>query len=325
MIEYSQNFVLENKYSNEIYFINKALQAHFANLNVNLNTPSLQRLLDLWLDEDLGRGDLTRIAINDAISSAYWVAKSDGVFCGGSLVEGIFHKLDQKIQVKLLINDGDQFKKGQKILTLKGSACSLLAGERTSLNLVMRLSGIATATKLLVEELKGTGIRLADTRKTTPGLRILEKYAVKCGGGINHRMGLDDAAMLKENHIAWSNGVEKAIQIIRERSPWPTRIIVEAETAAEAVKAVKGGADGILLDEMSPQAILHLVPELRELARTISPQRKSNEVVIEVSGVNPKDLKDYAKTGIDLISTSAPITRSSWIDLSMRFNSALEQ
>ena len=294
-------------------------------MNLDLHTPSLNRLLDLWLDEDLGRGDLTRVAIKNEISSAYWIAKSEGIFCGGSLIEAIFHKIDQTIEVHLLIDDGGQFKKGQKLLTLKGPACSLLAGERTSLNLVMRLSGIATSTALLVKELKGTGIHLADTRKTTPGLRILEKYAIRCGGGINHRMGLDDAAMLKENHIAWSNGVEKAITKIKEASPWTTRIIVEAETAEEAVEAVKGGADGILLDEMSPTSILSLVPRLRELAKTSFPNRKSTELVIEVSGINPKTIKDYANTGIDLISTSAPITRSSWIDLSMRFNNVVEQ
>ena len=292
---------------------------------MDLHTPSLNRLLDLWLDEDLGRGDLTRLAIKDQTSCAYWVAKSQGVFCGGNLIKAIFHKLDKKIQVKLLINDGDKFQEGQKLLTLKGSACALLAGERTSLNLIMRLSGIATATALLVQELQGTGVNLADTRKTTPGLRVLEKYAVRCGGGLNHRMGLDDAAMLKENHIAWSHGVEQAIKTIRKGSPWPTRIIVEAESAEEAEEAVKGGADGILLDEMSPQAIRNLVPRLRELAQTLSLQRESNKVVIEVSGINPKAIQEYAKTGVDLISTSAPITRSSWIDLSMRFNSDLEQ
>tara|TARA_Y100001968_G_scaffold51762_1_gene42729 strand:- start:40091 stop:40969 length:879 start_codon:yes stop_codon:yes gene_type:complete len=287
---------------------------------VDLHTPSLNRLLDLWLDEDLGRGDLTRFAINNAIVSAHWVAKSKGVFCGGKLVEAIFHKLDQTIQVKLLIKDGDEFEANQILLTLKGPASALLAGERTSLNLAMKLCGIATATALLVKDLKDTGILLADTRKTTPGLRVLEKYAIRCGGGINHRMGLDDSAMLKENHIAWSDGIEKAINKLRKASPWPTRIIVEAETSEQAEQAVKGGADAILLDEMSPESIINLVPRLRELAKTHSDQRSSQEIILEVSGINPKELKNYALTGIDLISTSAPITRSPWVDLSMRFN-----
>ena len=131
---------------------------------------------------------------------------------------------------------------GQRLLELEGSAAALVAVERTALNLAMRLSGIATATAVLVAELAGTGVQLADTRKTTPGLRVLEKYAVRCGGGVNHRMGLDDAAMLKENHLAWSGGVGPAVVAVRRDAPWPARVIVEAETAAEALAAVEEAA-----------------------------------------------------------------------------------
>jgi nicotinate-nucleotide pyrophosphorylase (carboxylating) len=181
----------------------------------------------------------------------------------------------------------------------------------------MRLSGIATATAALVAELEGTGVRLADTRKTTPGLRRLEKYAVRCGGGSNHRQGLDDAAMLKENHLAWAGGVaggvEAAIAAVRAHAPWPARVIVEAETAAEAAAAVQAGADGVLLDEFLPAQLRQLVPELRSLAG-------GRRLVLEASGVQPEQLGDYASSGIDLISTSAPITRSAWLDLSMRFD-----
>ena len=176
----------------------------------------------------------------------------------------------------------------------------------------MRLSGIATATARLVAELDGSGVRLADTRKTTPGLRVLEKYAVRCGGGVNHRLGLDDAAMLKENHLAWAGGVAAAIAAVRAAAPWPARVIVEAETAAEAQAAVEAGADGVLLDEFSPEELRELVPRLRAL----SPR----PVVLEASGVQPDQLRAYGATGIDLISTSAPVTRSSWLDLSMRFS-----
>jgi nicotinate-nucleotide pyrophosphorylase (carboxylating) len=193
----------------------------------------------------------------------------------------------------------------------------ILLGERTALNLAMRLSGIATATAALVAELEGTGVRLADTRKTTPGLRRLEKYAVRCGGGSNHRQGLDDAAMLKENHLAWAGGVaggvEAAIAAVRAHAPWPARVIVEAETAAEAAAAVQAGADGVLLDEFLPAQLRQLVPELRSLAG-------GRRLVLEASGVQPEQLGDYASSGIDLISTSAPITRSAWLDLSMRFD-----
>jgi nicotinate-nucleotide pyrophosphorylase (carboxylating) len=164
-------------------------------------------------------------------------------------------------------------------------------------------------------------VALADTRKTTPGLRVLEKYAVRCGGGVNHRFGLDDAAMLKENHLAWAGGVaggeagglEAAIAAVRANGPWPARVIVEAETEAEAAAAVRAGADGVLLDEFTPGQLVELVPRLRALAQ-------GRGLVLEASGVQPEQLRSYAATGIDLISTSAPITRSAWLDLSMRFD-----
>ena len=286
---------------------------------MDLQTPAIKNLLDLWLNEDLGRGDLTRVALTNSIRSAHWISKQKGVFCGGYLVEQLFHKIDQRIEIEVLINDGEQFESGQRLLNLKGPTAALLAGERTGLNIAMHLSGIATATAKLVKELEGTGIRLADTRKTTPGLRILEKYAVRCGGGTNHRMGLDDAAMLKENHIAWAHNIESSIAIIRDSSPWPTRIIVEAETPQQAEEAVKGGADGILLDDMSIEVIRSIVPRLRALARADLPKRVSNHIFIEVSGIDPSQLKSYTSTGIDIISTSAPITKSNWIDFSMRF------
>ncbi len=286
---------------------------------MDLNTPSLNHLLDAWLDEDLGRGDLTSVLLGNSYGSAQWIAKQKGVFCGGGLVERLFQRLDDSVEIQLLINDGAHFEANQKLLKLNGPRKSLLAGERTALNLAMHLSGIATSTAALVAMLEGTGVRLADTRKTTPGLRILEKYAVRCGGGINHRLGLDDAAMLKENHLAWVNDIDTAVQAVRKTAPWPTRIIVEAETPEQAKEALLAGADGILLDEISPEVLHNLVPDLRELASNEAQHRGSNKIVLEASGVDPMDLKAYAATGVDLISTSAPITKSSWIDFSMRF------
>lgn len=277
-------------------------------------TPQLQRQLARWLAEDLGRGDLTAPALAGRGGAAQWLAKADGVFCGGALVEPLFRLLDPQVQVRLGLADGEPVRAGQPLLELEGEAAALAAGERTALNLAMRLSGIATATAALVAELAGTGVRLADTRKTTPGLRLLEKYAVRCGGGTNHRLGLDDAAMLKENHLAWSGGVEAAIAAVRATAPWPARVIVEAETAAEAAAAVQAGADAVLLDEFSPEQLAELVPRLRALAG-------AGGVVLEASGVRPEQLRAYAGTGIDLISTSAPLTRSAWLDLSMRFRS----
>jgi nicotinate-nucleotide pyrophosphorylase (carboxylating) len=277
------------------------------------NTPELEPQLRAWLAEDLGRGDLTAAALAGCSGRAHWLAKADGVFCGGVLVEPLFRLLDPGVVVRLLVRDGVAVAAGQRLLELEGSAEALVAGERTALNLAMRLSGIATATAALVAELAGTSVRLADTRKTTPGLRVLEKYAVRCGGGINHRQGLDDAAMLKENHLAWARGVDAAIAAVRAAAPWPARVIVESETAAEAEAAVRAGADGVLLDEFTPAQLAELVPQLRALA-------EGRQLVLEASGVQPEQLRAYAASGIDLISTSAPITRSVWLDLSMRFD-----
>ena len=274
-------------------------------------TPALRRQLADWLAEDIGRGDLSAAALAGRSGRAHWLAKAGGVFCGGVLVAPLFQLLDPAVVVRPLVADGTVVQPGQRLLELEGPAAALVAGERTALNLAMRLSGIASTTAQLVQQLEGTGVRLADTRKTTPGLRLLEKYAVRCGGGCNHRLGLDDAAMLKENHLAWSGGVAAALAAVRAAAPWPARVIVEAETAAEALAAVAAGADGVLLDEFSPAELTALVPQLR--------QRATAAVVLEASGVQHDQLAAYAATGIDLISTSAPMTRSAWLDLSMRF------
>ncbi len=274
-------------------------------------SPALTAALEAWLAEDIGRGDLTAAALQGQQGQAHWVAKQPGRFCGGPLVQRLFQRLDPGVSLRLLRQDGDAVEAGDCLLELQGPAKALVAGERTALNLAMRLSGIATATAALVAQLEGTGVRLADTRKTTPGLRLLEKYAVRCGGGINHRMGLDDAAMLKENHIAWAGGITAAITAVREQAPWPTAVIVEAETEAQALEAVQAGANGVLLDEFSPEQLTQLVPRLRDCSTGV--------VVLEASGIQPEQLQAYAATGIDLISTSAPVTRSRWLDLSMRF------
>ena len=281
-------------------------------IGLDWQSPALIRALDQWLEEDIGRGDLTAAALLGKRGSAHWLAKQPGRFCGGPLVQRLFERLDPAVHVRLLKDDGASLDIGDRLLELEGSSSALVAGERTALNLAMRLSGIATATAALVAELQGTGVRLADTRKTTPGLRILEKYAVRCGGGTNHRMGLDDAAMLKENHIAWAGGITAAIAAVRGRAPWPARVIVEAETEAQAIEAVQAGADGVLLDEFTPEQLELLVPRLRDCS--------ARGVVLEASGVQPDQLPAFAATGIDLISTSAPVTRSRWLDLSMRFS-----
>ena len=183
----------------------------------------------------------------------------------------------------------------------------------------MHLSGIATYTKNLVETLKGTNINLADTRKTTPGLRIFEKYAFKCGGGINHRMGLYDAAMIKENHIAWSDNLINSVRKIRLNTPFTTHIIIEAENIKQAKEAVLAGADSILLDEINPSLLKKGINELRNLSENSDNNVIRKNLIIEVSGIKPNEISNYLIDGIDLISTSSAITKSDWIDFSMRY------
>jgi nicotinate-nucleotide pyrophosphorylase (carboxylating) len=279
---------------------------------LGLPLPRLQALLREWLLEDLGRGDLSAAAVGDRRGRAHWVARQEGVLCGAPLVQPLLHLLDPGIVVRWRAEEGEVVAAGQRLVELEGAAAALVAGERTALNLVMHLSGIATATAALVAELAGSGVRLADTRKTTPGLRLLEKYAVRCGGGVNHRLGLDDAAMLKENHLAWSLGMAPAVAAVRAAAPWPARVIVEAETETEAEAAVRAGADAVLLDGFTAARLAALVPRLRSIAAA--------GLVLEASGVPVEQLRDVAASGVDLISTSAPVTRSSWLDISMRFD-----
>ncbi len=285
---------------------------------MDLNTPTISKIIDYWIEEDLGKGDLTSSSITKKNGHAYWIAKEEGIFCGTEIIKEIFKKIDSKINFKFFINDGEKFFKNQKILELNGPSISLLASERISLNIAMHLSGISTYTKKLINILKGTNINLADTRKTTPGLRIFEKYAFKCGGGINHRMGLYDAAMIKENHIAWTDNLKNAVKKIRRNSPFMTHIIIEAENIEQAKEAILAGADSILLDEINPECLKKGVKELRRLS--INNKSEINKkLIIEVSGINPNKISNYLIEGIDLISTSSSITKSNWIDLSMRY------
>jgi len=286
---------------------------------VDLNTPIISKIIDIWIDEDIGRGDLTSPSITEENGNAYWIAKEEGIFCGVEIIKEIFRKIDLKISPKFNISDGDKFFKDQKLLEIYGPSKSLLASERISLNIAMHLSGISTYTKNLVNKLEGTNIKLADTRKTTPGLRIFEKYAFKCGGGVNHRMGLYDAAMIKENHIAWTDNLNNAVKKIRLNSPFTTHIIIEAENIEQAKEAVLAGADSVLLDELSPETIKNSVQELRDLSMNSLKKEVNKNLIIEVSGINPKEISKYLIKGIDLISTSSAITKSNWIDFSMRY------
>ena len=286
---------------------------------MDLYSPKISRIIDDWIEEDIGKGDLTSSAITKKTGKAHWIAKEDGIFCGVEIIKTIFKKIDEKIEIRFFINDGEKFLKDQKLIELYGPSRSLLASERISLNIAMHLSGISTYTKNIVDVLKGTNINLADTRKTTPGLRIFEKYAFKCGGGINHRMGLYDAAMIKENHIAWTDNLNNAVKKIRLNTPFTTHIIIEAEDMKQAKDAVLAGADSILLDEFNPELLKKGINELRELSTNNTNRTIRNNLIIEVSGINPINISNYLIDGIDLISTSSSITKSNWIDFSMRY------
>jgi nicotinate-nucleotide pyrophosphorylase (carboxylating) len=281
------------------------------------NLPSLiiiDRLLENWLLEDIGRGDFTTQGLfNDKIeiNQAIWVVKEDGVIAGLPIAARVFKLLDREAQFTFEVKEGDYCQSGTKIASLQGSREALLTGERVALNLAMRLSGIATATRSYVEKIGDLPTKLVDTRKTTPGLRVLEKYATRVGGAVNHRMGLDDAVMIKDNHIKAAGGIEKAIALLRNNIPYPLNIEVETSNLEEVHQALAHGADIIMLDNMSLEIMTEAVKVIRET---------NSQVIIEGSGnITLKTIRAVGETGVDYISSSAPITRSPWLDLSMRF------
>ena len=273
----------------------------------------LDRLLENWLLEDIGRGDFTTQELfknRTKINRAVWVAKEDGVIAGLPIAARVFELLERKVKFTLEVEEGDYCQSGTKIASIEGSQKTLLTGERVALNLAMCLSGIATATRSYVEEIADLPTKLVDTRKTTPGLRILEKYATRVGGAVNHRMGLDDAVMIKDNHIKAAGGIERAIALLRNNIPYPLNIEVETSNIEEVREALQHGADIIMLDNMPPEKMIPAIELIRET---------NLRVRIEASGnITLKTIRVVAETGVDYISSSAPITRSTWLDLSMR-------
>ena len=275
----------------------------------------LDNLLKEWLREDIGRGDRTTqcLLTQDVTEGeARWVAKADGVVAGLPVAGRVFQLLNEKVDFTALVEEGEFCEPGKVIAEIKGCLDALLTGERVALNLAMRLSGIATLTRKYVEVITDLPTLFVDTRKTTPGLRILEKYATTVGGAINHRMGLDDAVMIKDNHIAAAGGIGKAISCIRARIPYPLTIEVETENLEQVKEALEYQADIIMLDNMK-------LDMMREAVKVI--RQQDLKVKIEASGnVNLETIRAIAETGVDYISSSAPITQSKWLDLSMRIN-----
>ena len=270
-------------------------------------TYQFQELIDRALQEDIGTGDLsTRILPDDLTGLAKLYAKQEGVVAGLSLVVQVFQRVDPRIQVHVLAKDGDSVKVGGIVLELVGSLSSILQGERTALNFLQHLSGIATATKRAVDRVAGLSVSIVDTRKTLPGWRMLQKYAVRVGGGQNHRFGLYDAVMLKDNHLAAVGGLTEAVERIKAQVGHMTKIEVECESLEQVKEAVTCGVDVIMLDNMS-------LEEMREAVQYID-----HRAIVEASGgMKEERLRDVALTGVDLISLGALTNSVKALDFSL--------
>lgn len=277
---------------------------------MDINQKKLDNLIVLALEEDLPAGDITTEAIVPAslATSAIFLAKEKGVLAGLQIAVRVLAAVDEEVKLTAAKNDGYQFSPGDILAQISGRARSILKAERTALNFLQRLSGIATMTRAFVEEVKGTGAAILDTRKTTPGWRELEKYAVRVGGGKNHRMSLSDMMLIKDNHIRIAGGITAALKKAKEKVRPGVKIEIEATNLQEVEEALKGGADIIMLDNMKLEAIRQAV----ELV--------SGRVALEVSGkVNIKTVREIALTGVDFISVGALTHSFCSADISLEF------
>ena len=258
-----------------------------------MNKLELTALIKRALDEDIGEQDVTSGAIFTETdhASGQFLMKADGILAGTEIIELAYHLLDQTIEVELLAKNGEQVAYGQVIAEVRGPVIPLLSGERVILNLLQRLSAIATTTAEIVEILADPTIRVCDTRKTTPGLRMLEKYAVRVGGGYNHRFGLYDAVLIKDNHIAHAGSITEAVKRVRAKYGHTLRVEVETENMAEVQEAIKSGVDVIMLDNCTPEAA--------KLYTAIIPPEIKSELS---GGINRNNIAKYRGTGVDYIS-----------------------
>ena len=265
-------------------------------------------LIDLWLAEDIGHGDLTALSMIEADVRAtfHMNARQDLSLAGIEVAAACFRRYDPDVKVEVTATDGDRCKLKTVLLKVSGSARSLLTVERTALNIVQHLSGIATETARWMDEIKGTGAKLIDTRKTTPGLRMLEKHAVVCGGGANHRLGLDGGVMIKDNHIAVAGSITKAVERARAHVPGLIKIEVECDRLEQVREAVAAKADIIMLDNMK-------LEDMREAVKFVA-----GRVPLEASGgVAFNTVRPIAETGVDYISTSKTIQAAPAVDIGL--------
>lgn len=269
---------------------------------------SIQDIIETALAEDIGSGDITTMAVVDrnAGGSAEIIAKEDIVVAGILIAEAVFKTIDAKIEFKALAEDGDTLRNGAAIARVSGRISAILTGERVALNFLQRLSGIATLTHRFVNNVKGFKVKILDTRKTTPGLRILEKYAVRMGSGFNHRFGLCDAVLIKDNHIAAVGSIVEAVFRAREHAPKDMLIEVEVKNLDEVKEAIIAGADVIMLDNMKPSVMKKAVEIIGKTA------------LVEASGgVALNNIRAIATTGVDFISVGALTHSARAVDISL--------
>jgi nicotinate-nucleotide pyrophosphorylase (carboxylating) len=279
-------------------------------------TPAVQRLLDLALEEDVGRGDVTSAAVIEETQEAEGdvVARERAVVCGLGIVEAVFTRFDWRTRVRLKVSDGDMVAPGAVVANVRGPAPALLAGERTALNFLQRLSGIATLTQAFVAATEGAKLRVTDTRKTTPGARALEKYAVRVGGGVNHRFDLGSGVLIKDNHIALVGSVREAVRRARSNAPHGLRVMVEVDDLAQLDEAIEAGADVVMLDNFQPRDTVEAVRRIRE---------RAPRTVIEASGgVSLDRIREISKTGVDVISIGGLTHSARAIDFSCEIRPA---
>lgn len=270
--------------------------------------PGLESLIKRALEEDIGYGDITTQSLIPAgqISRGLFIAKSPGVVAGIQVSEAVFRQLDSEITFEVFKNDGEVVLPREVIAVVQGQTRALLTGERTALNFLQRLSGIATKTRRVVELIKDSKAQLVDTRKTTPGLRVLEKYAVSIGGARNHRFGLFDGVMIKDNHIQAVGNIREAVAMARQKVPHTVKIEVEVENLAQLREAVDAGADIIMLDNMG-------VEEMAEAVSIVEAR-----ALLEASGgINESNILEVARTGIDFISMGALTHSATSLDISL--------
>lgn len=267
-----------------------------------------ERLIDLWLTEDIGCCDLTVQLMIDAEATGRFAmnARQEMVVAGIDVAASVFRRYDPRLSVAVSVKDGDKVTKGTVLATIEGPAQSVLTAERTALNILQRMCGIATETARYVAAIAGTNARLIDTRKTTPGLRMLEKHAVSCGGGLNHRLGLDNGVMIKDNHIAVSGGIAGAVARARQKLPVLTKIEVECDRLDQVEQAIAAGADVIMLDNMS-------VEDMRKAVGMIAGRAR-----VEASGgIRFETIRPIAETGVDYISTSRITQSADAVDIGL--------